>query len=178
MKVLCYNKKWGSSHVGHAGPIYFEYRRWDLIPFKPRSTVSVARRLEREDVGARSSCPSCARFRFELDRVYGGCDRSSSGSGSSKLSINAGGRYGSGLGANNGALQTTWRNSGAGVGGAAVDIGDPGSEGETVDAEKPRRNGGQNGYKRRLRVLTLQSGNREGNRKHGQRGQSRSHLDT
>lgn len=151
MKVVCYNKKWGSSHVGHAGPIYFEYRRWDLIPFKPRKTVSVARRLEREDVGARSSCPSCARFRFELDRVYGGCDRSSSGSGSSKLSINAGGRYGSGLGANNGALQTTWRNSGAGVGGAAVDIGDPGSEGETVDAEKPRRNGGQNGYKRRLK---------------------------
>jgi hypothetical protein len=43
------------------------------------------------------------------------------------------------LGANNGALHTTWRNSGAGVGGAAVDIGDPGSEGETVDAEKPRK---------------------------------------
>jgi len=36
------------------------------------------------------------------------------------------------LGANNGALHTTWRNSGAGVGGAAVDIGDPGSEGESV----------------------------------------------
>jgi hypothetical protein len=109
------------------------------MPFKPRNTVSVARRLETQDVVARSSCPSCARFRFELDRVYGGCDRSSSGSGSSKLSINAGGRYGSGLGANNGALHTTWRNSGAGVGGAAVDIGDPGSEGETVDAKKPRK---------------------------------------
>jgi hypothetical protein len=40
------------------------------------------------------------------------------------------------LGANNGALHTTWRNSGAGVSGAAVDIGDPGSEGETADAEK------------------------------------------
>jgi len=65
--------------------------------------------------------------------VYGGCDKSSSGSGSSKLSRNAGGRYGSGLGANNGALQTTWRNSGVGVGGAAVDIGDSGSEGETID---------------------------------------------
>jgi len=36
-----------------------------------------------------------------------------------------------------GVLHTTWRNSGAGVSGAAVDIGDPGSEGETVDAEKP-----------------------------------------
>jgi len=62
--------------------------------------------------------------------VYGGCERSSSGSGSSKLSRNAGGRYGSGLGANNGASHTTWRNSGAGVSGAAVDIGDPGSEGD------------------------------------------------
>ena len=40
------------------------------------------------------------------------------------------------MGANNGALHTTWRNSGAGVSGAAVDIGDPGSEGETADAEK------------------------------------------
>jgi hypothetical protein len=40
------------------------------------------------------------------------------------------------LGANNGALHTTWRNSGAGVGGAAVDIGDPGSEGERVGAER------------------------------------------
>jgi hypothetical protein len=30
------------------------------------------------------------------------------------------------LGANNGALHTTWRNPGAGVGGASVDIGDPG----------------------------------------------------
>jgi len=29
------------------------------------------------------------------------------------------------LGATNGALHTTWRNSGAGVGGATVDIGDP-----------------------------------------------------
>jgi len=147
-------------------PSYFEYRRCDLIPFKPRKTVSVARRLETEDVVARSSCPSCARFRFELDRVYGGCDRSSSGSGSSKLSINAGGRYGSGLGANNGALHTTWRNSGVDVGGAAVDIGDPGPEGETVDAEKPR-NGGQNRYKRRPTVLTLQSRHRERDREHG-----------
>jgi hypothetical protein len=40
------------------------------------------------------------------------------------------------LGANNGALHTTWRNSGAGVSGAAVDIGDLESEGETADAEK------------------------------------------
>ena len=70
--------------------------------------------------------------------MYGGWERSSSGSGSSKLSRNAGGRYGSGLGASKGALHTTWRNSGASVGGAAVDIGDPGSEGETVDAKKPR----------------------------------------
>jgi hypothetical protein len=139
MKVVCYNKKWGPSQEGHAVPSYFENRRCDLIPFKPRNTVSVARRLETENVVARSSRPSCARFRFELDRVYGGCDRSSSGSGSSKSSINAGGRYGSGLGANNGALHTTWRNSGVGVGGAAVDIGDPESEGETVDAEKPRK---------------------------------------
>jgi hypothetical protein len=30
------------------------------------------------------------------------------------------------LGANNGALHTTWRNPGVGVGGASVDIGDPG----------------------------------------------------
>ena len=30
------------------------------------------------------------------------------------------------MGANNGALHTTWRNPGAGVGGASVDIGDPG----------------------------------------------------
>jgi len=37
------------------------------------------------------------------------------------------------LGASNGALHTTWRNSGAGVSGAAVDIGDPRSEGEMVD---------------------------------------------
>jgi hypothetical protein len=117
-------------------PSYFENRRCDLTPFKPCNTVSVARRLETEVV-ARSSWPSCVRFRFELERVYGGCDKSSSGSGSSKLSINAGGRYGSGLGANNGALHTTWRNSGAGVGGATVDIGDPGSEGDTVYAEKP-----------------------------------------
>ena len=40
------------------------------------------------------------------------------------------------MGASNGALHTTWRNSGAGVSGAAVDIGDPTSEGETADAEK------------------------------------------
>lgn len=40
------------------------------------------------------------------------------------------------MGANNGALHTTWRNSGAGVSGAAVDIGDPESEGERVAAEK------------------------------------------
>lgn len=145
-------------------PGYFENRRCDLIPFKPRNTVSVARRLERDEVVARSSSPSCARFRFELDRVYGGCDKSSSGSGSSKLSINAGGRYGSGLGANNGALHTTWRNSGAGVGGAAVDIGDPGSEGDTVDAEKPRRMEVRRGANEEGRVLTLQSRHRERNR--------------
>lgn len=96
--------------------------------------------------------------------MYGGCDKSSSGSGSSKLSINAGGRYGSGLGANNGALHTTWRNSGAGVGGAAVDIGDPGSEGDTVDAEKPRRMEVRRGANEEGRVLTLQSRHRERNR--------------
>ena len=51
-------------------PSYFENRRCDLIPFKPRNTDWVARRLEREDVVARRSCPSCAvRFRFELERV-------------------------------------------------------------------------------------------------------------
>src|SRR6266581_98586 len=72
------------------GSSHFENRRWDLRPFRPRNTVSVARRLEVEEVATRSSCPSRARFRFELDRVYGGCERSSSGSGSSKLSRNAG----------------------------------------------------------------------------------------
>jgi len=117
----------------HAGLLnHFEKRRCDLGPFNPRNTDSVTRRLETDEEGAQSSSPSRARFRFELDRVYGGWERSSSGSGSSKLSRNAGGRYGRGLGANNGALHTTWRNSGAGVNGAAVDIGDPGSEGETV----------------------------------------------
>lgn len=92
-----------------------------------------------KEEAARSSCGSRARFRFELVRVYGGCERSSSGSGSSKLSRNAGGRYGRGLGANNGALHTTWRNSGVGVSGAVVDIGDPGSEGEMDGAEKLRK---------------------------------------
>jgi hypothetical protein len=74
------------------GSSYFENRRWDLRPFKPRNTVSVVRRLEVAEVATRSSCSSRTRFRFKLDRVYGGCDRSSSGSGSSKLSRNAGGR--------------------------------------------------------------------------------------
>lgn len=52
---MCYNKKWGPSHVDHAGQVYFENRRCDPIPFKPRNTVSVDRRLETEEVGARSS---------------------------------------------------------------------------------------------------------------------------
>ena len=44
------------------------------------------------------------------------------------------------MGANNGALHTTWRNSGAGVGGAAVDIGDPGLEEVKMgDADRLRK---------------------------------------
>jgi hypothetical protein len=117
-------------------PSHLVNRRCDLRPFSPRNTVSVARRLETKEEGAPSSCASLPRFLFELARVYGGCERSSSGSGSSKLSRNAGGRYGRGLGANNGALHTTWRNSGAGVSGAAVDIGDPGSKGDMEGAEE------------------------------------------
>jgi hypothetical protein len=94
--------------------------------------------------------------------VYGGCERSSSGSGSSKLSRNAGGRYGRGLGANNGALHTTWRNSGTGVSGAVVDIGDPGSEGETDGAEKIRK---YRAEPKQSRELTFEWRHRERNRK-------------